>query len=123
MRYSMLLLISSGLACGAEGVHRLDDGCANGEVTMTVTGPPTYTCMQAFTSTIVLTNNTCNAISVTDGAVTGTVTDGSCTPPPPGTAHNVSKSVAAGATTTVVDFKGNDFCCLPGACPTPFQCD
>jgi hypothetical protein len=116
------LLLLSLVACGSEPVHRLADGCVAGAVTMTVAGPATYTCHQPFTSTITLTNDTCEPLSVTGITVSGTVTDGSCTPPAAGSAA-VNKTVAVGASTAVFNYVGGDFCCFDTDCPAPFQCD
>ena len=120
MRWFWLLF---PFACGSEGVHRLADGCVAGSVTMTVNGPDSYACHAPFTSTIVLTNDTCDTLTVSDITVTTTVTDGSCTPPAVGIAQAMTRSVAAGSSAEVLDFAGNDFCCFEQACPATFECD
>ncbi len=110
--------------CGNDQTNHLADSCIPGTITMNVTGPATYACHDPFKSTIDITNDSCDPITVSSIVITGVVTNGSCTPPGPGNAHPMTATVNPDQTTDVLDFTGGEFCCTaPGPCPTPFQCD
>jgi hypothetical protein len=120
-----LCLVLSVVACNDDKIHHLPDApCStSGMVTMAVTTPPAFGCHDRFMSTLVMANGTCEDITVNSIAFSGVVTTGQCSPPAPGTAIPMTKTVSAGATTDVLDFNANPFCCISPGCPASFQCD
>ncbi len=121
MRLLFVLLLVS---CGGDPVHHLPDApCVPGTVTMAAAAPSTYACHDPFKVTLTMTNDSCEAVDITDFVFSETVVQTNCTPFSPDTINRTA-SVAVGATAQVLDFTGSAFCCTaPGPCPTPFQCD
>jgi hypothetical protein len=118
-----LLLLTMLVACGGDdNVHHLPDApCVPADPTIELMAPTTYACHDLFTTKVTVTNSTCAPLQVEDVKVTGVVTNGSCTPPGPGTFPG---STIGTGLSGVIDVNGGAFCCFaPGPCPTPFQCD
>jgi hypothetical protein len=117
----VLWVVVSG-ACSDPNPVRHLDGCAQGQLSMTVTGPTGYVCHDPFKSTVTIRNDTCDAVTVSAISVVGSVTTGTCAPTPL-YSYPITKSVPAAQSVDVFDLTGGMFCCLTTACPSPFQCD
>ncbi len=115
-------LVAYGLA-GCSKQTQLFDACVPGAVTVSVVTPVTYACHEPFRATLAVANGSCAQLTVQSIAIAGTVTTGNCTPPGPGTFKPTEATVEAGATTTILDFTGGNFCCTSPGCPASFQCD
>ncbi|HTJ47337.1 MAG TPA: hypothetical protein VL463_34800 [Kofleriaceae bacterium] len=119
MRILAALLVSA--ACGKE--HVLTDACVTKEVTLQVTTPIMYFCHTPFTAKLDVTNGSCAQIQVQSIAVTGVVTAGTCGAPGPGNYPPLVQFIDPGATVTVLDLHGGEYCCGAPGCPAQFECD
>lgn len=123
MRLVFVLLVA---ACGDDPVHHLADAACVPQLSdysAVITGPTTYACHEPFKTTVLFTNNSCEAFTATTVKLHTTVTSGNCTPPGDGNFNAVATVAAHDSGNILPGFVGGQFCCFPGACPTPMQCD
>ena len=118
------LVLAVLVACGGGGSHKLADACiANGTVTATMTGPSNYVCHDPYMVSISVANQSCDPIVIQGIELSATTAGTGCTAPGNFTYQPQLAMVEGGQTAVVLAFTGNQFCCLPSVCPTPFQCD
>ncbi len=121
---SRVLAIAVIAACGNDTVHHLPDAPCLQQLTdyvVATTMPASFACHDPFKLKIDLTNNSCAGVRIEDVKLSGAVTSGACTPPGP--TMFPAFTVAQSATSSIVDFTGNPFCCRAPGCPASFQCD
>ena len=121
---SRALALAVLAACGNDPVHHLADAPCLQELTDYVTAytmPGSFACHDPFKLRIDLTNNSCAGVRIEDVKLSGVVTSGACTPPAP--TMFPAFTVAPSATSAIVDFTGNPFCCIAPGCGPSLQCD
>jgi hypothetical protein len=120
MRFVLLTML---VACSSDNnVHHLPDApCTPVDPTIDVVAPTSYACHDPFKTKVTLTNSTCEPLVVSDVKLTAMITNGPCAPATAG--MYPGQTVGVGLSNTVLDLTTGPFCCTPGACPTPFQCD
>lgn len=111
-------------ACGSDPIHHLGDAACVQQLTdytVALTTPTAYSCHDPYKAKLALANESCGSLGVTDIKIVGVVTTGQCSPPGPGTFPG--SVIAAGKSSTILDFTGGPFCCIAPGCPASFQCD
>jgi hypothetical protein len=95
---------------------------AGGPVTLAVTGPDTYACHDNDRATFLVTNGSCQAVSVQSVQFVGVITSGPCGPAPLSTYPPAVATVPVGQTVTVLDLVSGPFCCGSPGCPPTLIC-
>jgi hypothetical protein len=126
----LLLAVLGVCACDAGGDAQATpdaapapDACVPGAVTLQVTSPAAYACMEDFTAQLEVTNGACDQLTITGIHLAALVTAGPCGPPGPGDYQPTVATLAAGATATVLDLTTGPFCCTAPGCPATLECD
>jgi hypothetical protein len=109
----------------AASTLKLVSVCVSGPVTLTVTTPSSYTCMQNYQAEFAITNDSCDELVVQSIDLSATVLAGSspgCNPPGNGHYPPTTAGVARNRTATVFDLTSGAFCCTSPGCPADYTC-
>jgi hypothetical protein len=101
----------------------LADACVASEVTLAVTTPQSYACHDPYKATLMVTNGSCETITIDSITVSAVVTSGPCGPPAPGTYTPMVTTIAPHTTATVLDLTSGPFCCGAPGCAAQMSCD
>jgi hypothetical protein len=115
-------LVGLAWACGNDSAP---GACPGAVATLDVTGPDTFHCHDSFRATFLVTNDTCQTLTVSSVGIDVSVlsSTGNCAAAAPATYEPAVTSIAPGQTAIVKDITGSSFCCFPTACPSDYNCD